>query len=334
MEALSQKLLGLNSDNRIDNTAKLPTVNSKPKTIEETLATVGSLQGSNHAIRRDSALAMVDPASKTKAVDIEKVKALHALNASGDTKNYEKELRQAFDDIAKNQDVSDEAKKAINTGLYTTKFAPKADSTPITPDSKSSEKPKELATAALAALTGSSTAKAANLDRVTNNSDSHTLAKDSSQTSNTETNTSEVTNNVTKPVSTSAQTTYPVTVKPLEPQDLTALKAPLEGMREDTAKKVDKYHKDQLSETKKANEEGLSLWERLTKPLSDFASSISSGAQKLYDKAKGVASDAADAVVAGAKSAKESCDSTAGSGKSTYERAKEAVSSGASETPS
>ena len=91
MEALSQKLLGLNSDNRIDNTAKLPTVNSKPKTIEETLATVGSLQGSNHAIRHDSALAMVDPASKTKAVDIEKVKALHALNASGDTQNYEKE---------------------------------------------------------------------------------------------------------------------------------------------------------------------------------------------------------------------------------------------------
>jgi hypothetical protein len=218
MEALSQKLLGLNSDNRIDNTAKLPTVNSKPKTIEETLATVGSLQGSNHAIRRDSALAMVDPASKTKAVDIEKVKALHALNASGDTKNYEKELRQAFDDIAKNQDVSDEAKKVFNSGLYTTKFAPKADSTPITPDVVAERKPKELATATLAALTGSSTAKAANLDRVTNNSDSHTLAKDSSQTSNTETNTSEVTNNVTKPVSTSAQTTYPVTVKPLEPK--------------------------------------------------------------------------------------------------------------------
>lgn len=67
---------------------------------------------------------------------------------------------------------------------------------------------------------------------------------------------------------TSSETTYPVTVKPLESQDLNALKAPLEGMREDTAKKVDKYHKDQLSETKKANEEERSLWERMTKPLS------------------------------------------------------------------
>lgn len=79
MEALSQKLLGLNLDNRIDNTAK--PLNCKLETENNRRNFSDSRkQGSNHAIRRDSALAMVDPASKTKAVDIEKVKAaLHAL---------------------------------------------------------------------------------------------------------------------------------------------------------------------------------------------------------------------------------------------------------------
>jgi hypothetical protein len=45
MEALSQKLLGLNSDNRTDNSSKIPKANpDKPQTIEQTLATIGSLK--------------------------------------------------------------------------------------------------------------------------------------------------------------------------------------------------------------------------------------------------------------------------------------------------
>ena len=331
MEALSQKLLGLNSDNRIDNSSKIPKANpDKPQTIEQTLATIGSLQGSNHAIRRDSALAMVDETSKTKAVDIEKVKALHALNASSSTKTYDQEMRAAFDEIYKNQDVSPEAKKVLDTGMYSVRNAPKADKTVITPNVVTEREPSKTATAMLAALTGSATAQAANVPGSITNNTERTSEVARNVPTNTNTSTSQVTNNVTKPVVSAVTNTSPVTFKPLEPKDVAAIAAPLEAMRDDNAKKSDKYHKDQLNETKKANEEERSFWENLTKPISDFASSISTGAQNLYAKAKGVASDAAGAVVAGARSAKESWDSTAGSGKSTYERAKEAVSSGAS----
>lgn len=331
MEALSQKLLGLNSDNRTDNSSKIPKANpDKPQTIEQTLATIGSLQGSNHAIRRDSALAMVDETSKTKAVDIEKVKALHALNASSSTKTYDQEMRAAFDEIYKNQDVSPEAKKVLDTGMYSVRNAPKADKTVITPNVVTEREPSKTATAMLAALTGSATAQAANVPGSITNNTERTSEVARNVPTNTNTSTSQVTNNVTKPVVSAVTNTSPVTFKPLEPKDVAAIAAPLEAMRDDNAKKTDQYYKTQLSETKRANEEEKSFWETTLKPLTDLKNSVGAGVQNLYNKAKGVVTDAADAAVAGTRAAKDSWQSSSGTGKSVIDRAKEAASSAAS----
>jgi hypothetical protein len=170
-------------------------------------------------------------------------------------------MRAAFDEIYKNQDVSPEAKKVLDTGMYSVRNAPKADKTVITPNVVTEREPSKTATAMLAALTGSATAQAANVPGSITNNTERTSEVARNVPTNTNTSTSQVTNNVTKPVVSAVTNTSPVTFKPLEPKDVAAIAAPLEAMRDDNAKNTDQYYKTQLSETKRANEEEKSFWE-------------------------------------------------------------------------